>query len=570
MGSLEIYNEKIYDLLSKEHQINIKQDLAVRQNGAEIVVQGLSKLELNSMEEFYKMYQSAMRRRKTAFTALNGHSSRSHAIFTIYIEQKITNKKNNKFRSIKGKLSIADLAGSENNKRTENKGERLKESKNINKSLLALGAVIDALNNGTKPPYRDSVLTRLLSDCLGGDSISTMICCVNGRIEDSSMNRRCLEFGSNSRKIENVVIKHIDIEINKENNNNINKRKRKQNPNKIKNKHNNIKRRKLTKPTKNHKNTDPENPTKTHKNIDCVSMDSPDRNKEITTNKNIKYRIQPTPTKFVPTDQHNLEIHEKMVTNDIMRKIDQLTTTERNQRNKEESKEKEEDRELSVYRNDQFGLPPDCNPNVINPNLGISRIKKARKLEKNGKFKEALIEYQKAKILLPEHKGLQKKMDKLKLKIGSDKIAKILSFDDIPENKEMKEIKNGKNKKRKKKKYLKKKTENEILSDIECSNKNEDDIDLQRESMMNTQQFSYNIDVQRLLNTMNTQKIEELKLLKTVGPTKAAKIINNRPFKTIKDLQKTHGFHTTKAWQNFIEKNRITFQSYTPCKLSHH
>merc|ERR1712154_96319 len=138
MGSLEIYNEKIYDLLSKEHQINIKQDLAVRQNGAEIVVQGLSKLELNSMEEFYKMYQSAMRRRKTAFTALNGHSSRSHAIFTIYIEEKmlININNNDKIRTISGKISIADLAGSENNKSTGNKGDRLRESQNIDKSLL--------------------------------------------------------------------------------------------------------------------------------------------------------------------------------------------------------------------------------------------------------------------------------------------------------------------------------------------------------------------------------------------------------------------------------------------------
>merc|ERR1712130_1025991 len=124
------------------------------------------------------------------------------------------NKKNNKFRSIKGKLSIADLAGSENNKRTENKGERLKESKNINRSLLALGAVIDALQKRTKPPYRDSVLTRLLSDCLGGDSISTMVCCVSGNLAESSMTRRCLEFGSNTRKIENVVVAHVGIENN--------------------------------------------------------------------------------------------------------------------------------------------------------------------------------------------------------------------------------------------------------------------------------------------------------------------------------------------------------------------
>ena len=92
---------------------------------------------------------------------------RSHAIFTLNIEQRMVLADESVCRS-HGKLVIADLAGSENNKRTENKGKRLTESKNINKSLLALGAVIDALHKNTKPPYRDSVLTRLLSDCLGG------------------------------------------------------------------------------------------------------------------------------------------------------------------------------------------------------------------------------------------------------------------------------------------------------------------------------------------------------------------------------------------------------------------
>eukprot|EP01083_Nonionella_stella_P217474 780763_1 len=153
LSCLEIYNERVYDLLSSSKNIH-QETLSIRQNGSNIVVQGLIKRELMSMQQFFDIYESSMKRRKTAFTALNAHSSRSHAIFTVYIEQKVSNKR------ICGKISIADLAGSENNKRTLNSGERLKESANINKSLLALGAVIDALNKGTRAPYRDSILTR--------------------------------------------------------------------------------------------------------------------------------------------------------------------------------------------------------------------------------------------------------------------------------------------------------------------------------------------------------------------------------------------------------------------------
>ena len=177
-------------------------------SNGDIVRYGLTQREIVSMEQFHDLYRMSMKQRKTAFTALNAHSSRSHAIYTVHIEQTMT--VHDKIRVVSGKLSIADLAGSENNKRTENRGERMTESKNINKSLLALGSVIDALNNHRRPPYRDSVLTRLLSDCLGGDSISTMICCVSGSLEDSSMTRRCLEFGSNTRKIENKVIAHVE------------------------------------------------------------------------------------------------------------------------------------------------------------------------------------------------------------------------------------------------------------------------------------------------------------------------------------------------------------------------
>ena len=98
---------------------------------------------------------------------------------------------------------------SENNKQTKNVGQRLKESSNINKSLFVLGHVIDALNSRQLPPYRNSKLTRILSDALGGTACSTMLCCVSQTVDLSTQTRNCLAFASNTRKIENKVIQNI-------------------------------------------------------------------------------------------------------------------------------------------------------------------------------------------------------------------------------------------------------------------------------------------------------------------------------------------------------------------------
>ena len=319
------------------------------------------------MTQFYEMYNLSMKGRKTAFTALNAHSSRSHAIFTLYIEQREVLPQD-KVRVIKGKISIADLAGSENNKRTENKGERLTESKNINRSLLALGAVIDALHKGTKPPYRDSVLTRLLSDCLGGDSISTMVCCVSGSLADSSMTRRCLEFGSNTRKIENKVIAHIENQenVNKQNQEKklSNRMKRKRKANLDKNEETKAKKRKKISSKKAAKK-------------DCASEWN------IVKSKKISYSIQATPSKFIPNDEQQIEKHAEIAHNKMIKAIDALTklghdNARRLQQVECKQKEEESVPVLNVCRNDKFGLPPKCTPSLIDSSLALSKIKKAR------------------------------------------------------------------------------------------------------------------------------------------------------------------------------------------------
>eukprot|EP01084_Bolivina_argentea_P126263 223586_1 len=536
LSSLEIYNEKVYDLLSMNN-IN-KQGLPIRQHNNEIIVQGLTKTEIGSIEQFYDIYKRSMKRRKTAFTALNAHSSRSHAIFSIYMEQKM-NTNVNKTRFIRGKISIADLAGSENNKRTENTGDRLTESKNINKSLLALGAVIDALNHNSKPPYRDSALTRLLSDSLGGNSVSTMICCVSGSLNECLMTRRCLEFGSNTRKIENKIIAHVenkDIFINSNNASGIS-RKRKRND-KIYN--NTNKRIKLLKQHK------------YNNNIQIKCKQSPNINNK--KKKKIRYSIQPTPTKFIPNDESNLLKHEQNARNKMLNKIDELTKDVKHLGNllERKSESKEEESEITVYKNDKFGLPPVLTPAVANKNLAISRIKEARKLEKKGKIKEAIIMYKKAKKLCPNHKGLQRKIQQLELSLDSD-VIKQLHFEESDEDNDIEKVK-------KPKKRRKRTLRTKNIVEISSENNNESDETDNNISYINEDEFSYTVDTKRILEILNDSTEVELKGLATIGAAKIKVIVANRPFNTIANLRKVKGFNTFKCWKKFIENNKIVFK----------
>ena len=406
------------------------------------------KRELSSMDQFYELYVHSMKRRKTAFTALNAHSSRSHAIFTIHIEQ--TQIINDRQRTIKGKIAIADLAGSENNKRTENKGDRLTESKNINRSLSALGRVIEALNKkkAYNIPYRDSILTRLLQDSLGGDNISTMIVCVSGSIDDALMMRRCLEFGSQTRKIKNNVIAHIENKANKENNNNENKSRR-NNERKRKMGHGSglHKKRRMANQHRNRNNsnsnsytnsTTNSNSTINTSNISTTSstmnqsllMENDVNNINISPQidkkkkKKIRYSMQATPSKFIPHDEDAINKHDEIARNKMLKKIDELTEQNQQMRKemkkmREESMEKKEkeEREVSVYANDEHGLPPVYKPKTANATLCYDVITKASKYEKNGKLKQALIQYKDALKLLPNHKGLNKKIKKLTLSL---------------------------------------------------------------------------------------------------------------------------------------------------------
>ncbi|XP_065499200.1 chromosome-associated kinesin KIF4A isoform X2 [Caloenas nicobarica] len=207
---LEIYNEDILDLLcpSRERscQISIRED---PKEGIKIV--GLTERNVTCAQDTVSCLEQGNNSRTVAATAMNSQSSRSHAIFTICIDQK---KKNDKNTSFHCKLHLVDLAGSERQKKTKAEGDRLKEGININRGLLCLGNVISALGDENKKggfvPYRDSKLTRLLQDSLGGNSHTLMIACVSPADSNLEETLNTLRYADRARKIKNKPIVNLD------------------------------------------------------------------------------------------------------------------------------------------------------------------------------------------------------------------------------------------------------------------------------------------------------------------------------------------------------------------------
>ncbi|KAM6143493.1 chromosome-associated kinesin KIF4A [Erethizon dorsatum] len=206
---LEIYNEEILDLLcpsrEKASQINIRED---PKEGIKII--GLTEKTVFVALDTVSCLEQGNNCRTVASTAMNSQSSRSHAIFTISIEQRKKNDKNSSFRS---KLHLVDLAGSERQKKTKAEGDRLKEGININRGLLCLGNVISALGDDKKGgfvPYRDSKLTRLLQDSLGGNSHTLMIACVSPADSNLEETLNTLRYADRARKIKNKPVINFD------------------------------------------------------------------------------------------------------------------------------------------------------------------------------------------------------------------------------------------------------------------------------------------------------------------------------------------------------------------------
>uniref|UniRef100_A0A6Q2Z3C2 Kinesin-like protein n=1 Tax=Esox lucius TaxID=8010 RepID=A0A6Q2Z3C2_ESOLU len=195
----EIYLDKIRDLLDVS-----KTNLAVHEDKNKVpYVKGCTERFVSSPEEVMDVIDEGKSNRHVAVTNMNEHSSRSHSIFLINIKQENVETE----LKLSGKLYLVDLAGSEKVSKTGAEGSVLDEAKNINKSLSALGNVISALAEGTKShvPYRDSKMTRILQDSLGGNCRTTIIICCSPSVYNEAETKSTLMFGQRAKTIKNTV-----------------------------------------------------------------------------------------------------------------------------------------------------------------------------------------------------------------------------------------------------------------------------------------------------------------------------------------------------------------------------
>eukprot|EP00092_Neocalanus_flemingeri_P023296 GFUD01025260.1.p1 GENE.GFUD01025260.1~~GFUD01025260.1.p1 ORF type:complete len:971 (-),score=342.32 GFUD01025260.1:289-3201(-) len=195
----EIYLDKCRDLLDPS-----KVNLAVHEDKDRVVyVKGATERFVSSPEEVFEVLEEGKSNRHVAVTNMNEHSSRSHSVFLINVKQE--NLENQK--KLSGKLYLVDLAGSEKIGKTGVEGMGLEEAKNINKSLSALGNVIAALADGNKShiPYRDSKLTRILQESLGGNAKTTIVICASPAAFNEAETKSTLDFGRRAKTIKNVV-----------------------------------------------------------------------------------------------------------------------------------------------------------------------------------------------------------------------------------------------------------------------------------------------------------------------------------------------------------------------------
>ncbi|XP_001360474.3 kinesin heavy chain [Drosophila persimilis] len=195
----EIYMDKIRDLLDVS-----KVNLSVHEDKNRVpYVKGATERFVSSPEDVFEVIEEGKSNRHIAVTNMNEHSSRSHSVFLINVKQE--NLENQK--KLSGKLYLVDLAGSEKVSKTGAEGTVLDEAKNINKSLSALGNVISALADGNKThiPYRDSKLTRILQESLGGNARTTIVICCSPASFNESETKSTLDFGRRAKTVKNVV-----------------------------------------------------------------------------------------------------------------------------------------------------------------------------------------------------------------------------------------------------------------------------------------------------------------------------------------------------------------------------
>lgn len=219
----EIYNEQVFDLLnSTQKSLSIREDTSKG-----FYVQGLSVFTCDSAADMLAVLQEGHRNRRVGSHNLNKDSSRSHSLLSVYVTSKVgdvksavtddDNEPEHQLLEKKGKIVFVDLAGSERLRDTGTKGKHLKETTNINKSLFTLGKVISTLSKGQTSvasmnhiPYRDSKLTMLLKDSLGGNCKTLMVACVSPAKPSLEESLSTLNYATRAKNIVNKPVLMMD------------------------------------------------------------------------------------------------------------------------------------------------------------------------------------------------------------------------------------------------------------------------------------------------------------------------------------------------------------------------
>lgn len=214
---LEVYGEDVHDLL-----VESRPSLPLREdsNGG-IVCPGLTMRVVKTAEDALEVLHEGTKNRTTAATLMNLTSSRSHAVFTVTLTQTSKIQENDVEVTTTSRFTFVDLAGSERMKKTGAEGARAREGIKINEGLLALGNVINALadderlSEGKKMhvPYRQSKLTRLLQDALGGNSQTLFLACISPSDTNASETLSTLHYANRARNIKNAPTKNVDSNV---------------------------------------------------------------------------------------------------------------------------------------------------------------------------------------------------------------------------------------------------------------------------------------------------------------------------------------------------------------------
>ncbi|XP_050435822.1 kinesin-like protein KIF12 [Adelges cooleyi] len=210
---LEIYNEKVIDLLNPG---TVRKSLDVRwsRKSRNFYVDNLFMVDCEELDDLQAVLEEGMKNRSVGSHNMNECSSRSHTMLTVYITSEQQISEDGVFITKQGKINFVDLAGSEMTKKTMSEGKTLEEANNINKSLMVLGYCIASLSDPKKRkghiPYRDSKLTKLLSDSLAGTGVTLMVACVSPARSNTSETISTLSYAARAKKIKTKPVIVMD------------------------------------------------------------------------------------------------------------------------------------------------------------------------------------------------------------------------------------------------------------------------------------------------------------------------------------------------------------------------